>query len=155
MFREWRTGQQLTPGGFRDPSPSPPPRPPLYSMAPPPPLSVVPPDQDDVPHLLMTSTKTNMIQCVNTGLMTPPQPPRWLPPFTQSPCFSGGAASPGIPAPAQDAPPLSTSDGSLFQMGRSDSGYSNSGRDLLIGAPNATRPSPSLLPDAPQRLWVQ
>jgi hypothetical protein len=144
--------QQLTGGGFRDPSPTPPPNPPPpppYEVVPPLPLPAVPPAQDDTPQFLMTPAMTNIMQYDNVGLMTtppsPPLPSRFLPDFAQSPCFSGGDDSPGIPAPEQDVPPLSTRDGSPFQMGHSESGCSNPGWEVLIGTPNATRPSPSLL----------
>ena len=111
---------------------------------PPPPLPAVPRVQGSTPQLLPASPPTNMMQSNNISFMTPPPSP--APPrrsLSLSARSFSLADSPGIPEPPSHSP-LPSGVSSLLQMGRSDSGYSNSGLDLPLGAPNATRPTPSL-----------
>ena len=94
--------------------------------------------------LLPVPPPTNMMQPNNISFMShAPSPLPHRRSFSRSdPVFSLTNWS-GIPEPPPHFP-LPTGSSSLLQMGRSDSGYSNSGLDLPLGAPNATRPTPSL-----------
>ncbi len=108
-----------------------------FQVVSPPPLSVVIPVQDTThPPSPPPLTTSNMVSYDNEGLVTTPPSPgllrHSLSLFAPSPLYSDNQPSPTIPTSTQVGVPLSTRDGSLLQMGHSNSMYINSEWDHLV-----------------------